>query len=108
MVTRAPGDLAAPQERLEAWARGRVQGVGFRVFVAREARRLGLVGWVRNESDGTVHVVAEGASTDLDAFLDALHEGPVGADVRDVRTSRGPTTARLASFDIRAGGHGGD
>lgn len=95
-------------ERLEAWVRGRVQGVGFRVFVAREAWRLGLVGWVRNEADGSVHVVAQGAPADLEAMLEALHEGPMGADVRDVRDVRGPAAAGLEGFDIRAGGHGGD
>jgi acylphosphatase len=100
--------LDGPPERLEAWVRGRVQGVGFRVFVAREAQRLGLVGWVRNEADGSVHVFAQGAPDDLAAMLEALHEGPVGAQVREVRTSRGPAVAGLAAFDIRAGGHGGD
>jgi acylphosphatase len=97
-----------PQERLEAWVRGRVQGVGFRVFVAREAWRLGLVGWVRNESDGAVHIVAQGSTRDLDALLEALHEGPMGADVRDVRVDRGRATVILTGFDIRAGGHAGD
>jgi acylphosphatase len=103
-----PSGLDAPLERLEAWVRGRVQGVGFRVFVAREAWRLGLVGWVRNEADGAVHVVAEGARADLDALLDALSEGPIGAQVRDVQIARGPGTVGLAAFDIRAGTHGGD
>jgi acylphosphatase len=98
----------APQERLEAWVRGHVQGVGFRVFVAREAWRLGLVGWVRNEPDGALHVVAEGARDDLDALLGALQEGPAGAQVRDVHVARGRGTYRLAGFDIRGGGHGGD
>jgi acylphosphatase len=63
---------------------------------------------VRNEADGTVHVVAQGEPVDLDALLDALHEGPMGADVREVRATRGPTTATLTDFDIRAGGHPGD
>jgi acylphosphatase len=98
----------APLERLEAWVRGHVQGVGFRVFVAREAWRLGLVGWVRNEADGALHVVAEGARDDLDALLDALQEGPAGAQIREVRVARGPGTKSLAGFDIRAGGHAGD
>lgn len=100
--------LDEPQERLEAWVRGRVQGVGFRVFIAREASRLGLAGWVRNESDGAVHVVAQGPPPDLDALLEALHEGPMGADVRDVRVDRGRAAAILTGFAIRAGGHVGD
>jgi acylphosphatase len=105
---RAPSAGSSPAERLEAWVRGRVQGVGFRVFVAREAWRLGLAGWVRNEPDGAVHVVAEGPAEDLDALLEALHEGPAGAAVRDVVAARGPGVARLTGFDIRAGGHDGD
>ena len=95
-------------ERLDALLRGRVQGVGFRVFVAREARRLGLAGWVRNEADGAVHVVAQGPSADLDALLAALREGPYGADVRDLRASRGPAVGSPSSFEIRAGSHDGD
>ena len=108
MERRTSDDVDGAPRRLEAWVRGRVQGVGFRVFVAREAWRLGLVGWVRNEPDGSVHVVAQGGSPDLDALLESLHEGPMGAEVRDVRVSRGPAAAGLETFDIRAGGHGGD
>lgn len=95
-------------ERLEAWIRGRVQGVGFRFFVARAAASLGLVGWVRNEPDGAVHVVAQGPTASLDALVDALHEGPPGADVADVQAVRAPAVAGPTSFDIRSGGHGGD
>jgi hypothetical protein len=48
--------------RLHAVVHGRVQGVGFRYFVMREARALGLSGWVRNQADGSVEVEAEGAA----------------------------------------------
>lgn len=95
-------------ERLEAWVRGRVQGVGFRFFVAREARRLGLDGWVRNEPDGAVHLVAQGPPHDLDALVKVLREGPMGADVRDVVDARGPAGSAISGFEIRAGGHAGD
>lgn len=107
MADRPPARVD-PRERLEASVRGRVQGVGYRVFVARAAVGLGLAGWVRNEPDGAVHLVAEGHPADLDALLAAIHEGPPGADVRDVRASRGPATGHAARFEIRAGGHGGD
>ena len=108
MQRGSTGAAASPPERLEAWIRGRVQGVGFRFFVARAAASLGLVGWVRNEPDGAVHVVAQGPTASLDELVDALREGPPGADVADVQAMRGPAVSGLTSFDIRSGGHGGD
>lgn len=97
-----------PEARIEAIVRGRVQGVGFRVFVAREARRRGLVGWVRNASDGGVRLVAEGTHAELDDLLQVLRDGPPAAWVRDVDVVRGPATGGFAEFEIRSGGHGGD
>ena len=55
---------------------GRVQGVGFRYFVQRTARRLGLVGSVRNREDGAVEVVVEGEETTLAEFLRHVRAGP--------------------------------
>src|SRR4051812_25501400 len=74
------------EARLEAVVRGRVQGVGFRAFVRERARRLGLGGFVRNEWDGTVLVVAEGPRDRLEALLEALRQGPAGAWVSSVET----------------------
>ena len=51
---------------------GRVQGVGFRAAVESVSRNHRVAGWVRNESDGSVHCVSEGACSDLDAFIDAI------------------------------------
>lgn len=70
--------------RLAARIRGRVQGVGFRAFAQREAERLGLSGFVRNEPDGSVTVEAEGARSALEALLEALRRGPRHAAVADV------------------------
>ncbi len=64
--------------------RGRVQGVGYRNFVQREAARLGLDGWVRNLDSGDVEVHAQGAQAELDDLAGALHRGPRFADVRGV------------------------
>ncbi len=61
--------------------RGRVQGVGFRWFVQREAAALELSGWVRNTEDGHVEVVASGAPGVLDALRQALRRGPRGSRV---------------------------
>lgn len=94
--------------RLEATVRGRVQGVGFRYFVVRESRRLGLAGWVANDLDGSVRVVAEGDETAIGALEDALHRGPPGAIVERVSGVRMPATGGFGAFGVRSAGHTGD
>ncbi len=71
---------------------GRVQGVGFRWFVARRAEEHGVAGEVRNLPDGAVETVAEGPRPALEAFLDDLRSGPPRARVErvDERWSEGP------------------
>ena len=61
--------------------RGRVQGVGFRWFVHREAAELGLHGWVRNTDAGDVEVVASGPGEDLADLRTQLHKGSRGSRV---------------------------
>jgi acylphosphatase len=61
--------------------KGRVQGVGFRWFVHREASELNLRGWVRNTEDGDVEVVASGSSEDLAELRSSLRRGPRGSRV---------------------------
>ncbi|HEY1984496.1 MAG TPA: acylphosphatase [Terracidiphilus sp.] len=61
--------------------RGRVQGVGFRWFVHREASELNLSGWVRNTEDGDVEVVASGQVEDLAELRSSLRRGPRGSRV---------------------------
>jgi acylphosphatase len=70
---------------LQATISGRVQGVGFRLFVLDHARRLGLKGYVRNLPDGRVFVLACGSKHALDELMRLLHRGPSGAWVADVR-----------------------
>lgn len=60
---------------------GRVQGVGFRVWVERAALRLGLDGWVRNRRDGGVEAVFAGPAAAVDAMVAQCHHGPRGASV---------------------------
>lgn len=64
--------------------KGRVQGVGFRWFVHREAAELGLRGWVRNTEDGHVEVLAAGEPEDLNELQAALREGSRGSRVDQV------------------------
>jgi acylphosphatase len=60
---------------------GRVQGVGFRWFVHREASELDLRGWVRNTEEGDVEVVASGTAEDLAELRASLRRGPRGSRV---------------------------
>ena len=83
---------------------GRVQGVGFRYFVWREAEALGVQGWVRNRADGTVEALARGTSDELDRFQDRIQEGPRWARVTSVSVSEdfGEDVGR--GFEIRRDG----
>jgi acylphosphatase len=81
---------------------GRVQGVGFRWFVHREASELALRGWVRNTEDGHVEVVAAGDPEDLDELRASLRQGPRGSRVdRMIEHTLAETEAEgLESFRI--------
>ncbi len=69
---------------VRATVTGRVQGVGFREATVRRARELGVLGWVRNDGDGSVRAHAEGEEGPVDALLAFLREGPPGAAVGEV------------------------
>ncbi len=72
--------------------RGRVQGVGFRWNAAREARSLGITGFVKNLSDGTVYIEAEGDKEILDDFVDWCRSGPPFSSVESVEINSFPAT----------------
>ena len=99
---------ASEPVRLEATVRGVVQGVGFRWFVLREAQTRGLTGWVANERDASVRVVAEGSPDAIASFRSALERGPAGAIVDRVAAVEMPATGSFAGFEVRSGGHSGD
>ena len=79
---------------------GRVQGVGFRAFVEREAEALRLDGWVRNRRDGTVEAVFAGDEGDIQHILMELNAGPPAAVVTDVQTGpyEGPIPTGFSSL----------
>ncbi len=83
---------------------GRVQGVGFRYRTQQEARRLGLVGWVRNNPDSSVEASAMGSGESLDALERWLQNGPAGARVDTLEScvpdAQEPSAALSGSDDF--------
>jgi len=94
---------ATGAQRLHATVRGRVQGVGFRFFVARAGRRLNLRGHVRNLPGGRrVQVVAQGPRPALDALIRELRAGPPLAIVESVTVAWAVPAGDLPAFAIHA------
>jgi len=79
---------------------GRVQGVFFRASTRAEAGRLGVQGWVRNEPDGTVRLLACGDSDAVDQLCGWLNTGPAYARVTDVSCENQPYDQSLSGFRI--------
>ena len=78
---------------------GRVQGVGFRYFMDRKARELGVTGWVRNRHDGTVEAMVQGAPEAVEAMIAAARQGPRAALVTDVKVAEG--SGEFSGFSSR-------
>lgn len=74
---------------------GRVQGVGFRYYTEREARKLGIAGFVQNKPDGSVYVEAEGDEAAMELFLKWCRTGPPWAKVREIVVSELPPLGRM-------------
>jgi acylphosphatase len=94
--------------RLVAVVHGFVQGVGFRIFVQREATRLRLDGWVANLADGSVEVLAEGPADGLERLVAALRLGNAASAVTRVDVRHEPARGNLVGFIVRSGAHRGD
>ncbi|HEY5006225.1 MAG TPA: acylphosphatase [Ktedonobacteraceae bacterium] len=88
-------------EELHATVRGYVQGVGFRYFVVQKALGLGLRGYARNESNGTVEVLAQGTRPALERLLTLLRQGPGYAEVDEVQTNWRTPTEYISGFHVR-------
>src|SRR6202795_445741 len=80
--------------------RGRVQGVGFRWFVEREAHILGIAGWGRNNADGGVEVLAQGTRDQLLGLRSRLRAGPRAARVDAVEESEARPAGSISTFRI--------
>ncbi len=95
--------MNAIDQRLEARIYGRVQGVGFRVYVQDKARSLGLSGYASNRYSPRRHVevVAEGPRPALQSLLHFLQQGPPLARVESVDAEWRPATGEFTSFSVR-------
>ncbi|HEX6108042.1 MAG TPA: acylphosphatase [Ktedonobacteraceae bacterium] len=88
-------------QELHAYVHGWVQGIGYRYFVVNNALALGLRGYTRNQSDGSVEVLAQGTRSALERLLTMLQQGPSAAEVSEVRIQWGQPTEHLSGFHVR-------
>ena len=91
-------DPASPGEMLRLVIHGRVQGVSFRESMRREAQNLGVSGWVRNRSDGSVEAVVSGEPAAVEAIVRWAKYGPVLAQVETVEVE--PCGGSYTNFEI--------
>lgn len=88
--------------RYFAKASGRVQGVGFRMYVRENANRLGLKGWVMNMSDGTVDMEVQGASERVDKLFEIIQTGNYFIKVSEFHIEKkNPVLSSENSFQIK-------
>ena len=87
-------------KQVQLFVRGRVQGVYFRASTQREARRLGLTGWVKNRPDGSVEIVAEGEEISIRELYGWAQKGPSAARVDRVETRWRSYTGEFPDFRI--------
>ena len=87
-------------QRIHARVEGRVQGVGFRWYTLKHGRALGLSGWVRNNPDGSVELLAEGPEQRLRELLVALHRGPPASRVECIYDRWSEAQGGLGGFEV--------
>ncbi|MDP2974278.1 MAG: acylphosphatase, partial [Candidatus Diapherotrites archaeon] len=84
--------------QIHAFVSGCVQGVNFRYYTARQAKAIGLHGFVKNLMDGKVEVVAQGSREQLERMVEWLNHGPASASVGDVQVEWSETKKKLKGF----------
>ncbi len=92
--TRNPMELVTKH----LWIEGVVQGVGFRYFMQRRARTIGIRGWVRNRKDGSVEALVQGSPDAIAAIIAQAKQGPRAARVADVKVS--DADGRFTGFEL--------
>lgn len=90
-----------PKEQRVIRIHGKVQGVGYRFFATRVARRLGLKGSIQNNRDGSVDAVVEGEKNVINEWLEQLREGPRYAEITRIDQETKDFTGRLGDFDVK-------
>lgn len=88
--------------RVHIWVSGRVQGVGFRAFVASSAGFIGVTGWVRNVGYGMVETVAEGTRQQVEQFTRVVKTGPSASRVDESRIEEENPIGEFIDFEIRS------
>lgn len=87
--------------RAEIVVNGLVQGVGFRYFVMREAKKLGLNGYVKNLYTGEVLTVVEGEKAIVEELINKLKVGPIHASVKNFKVDWQETKNEFTEFEVR-------
>lgn len=87
-------------KRVELKIHGRVQGVFYRDSARRRANKLGVIGCAKNESDGTVFIVAEGEEETLKKFIEWCYNGPILAKVTRINVQWKQVGGEYKKFDI--------
>lgn len=87
--------------RAHVRVQGRVQGVGFRMFVESAAQKVNLCGWVRNLGRDTVEAVAEGGRAGVEALIAQMQQGPRGARVETAQVEWETPTGEFEAFEMR-------
>ncbi len=91
-------------KRAQVLVRGLVQGVSYRAWAADQARQLELCGWVRNQADGSVEALVQGAEGQVNQFVERCRSGPAEARVTSVDQTPERTGTELKGFQITRGG----
>jgi len=89
------------RRRVKVYYTGYVQGVGFRWYCQKIAKKLGLVGWVKNLSDGNVEILVEGEDSTIKDFLSQLKSGYLGRNISNIEIFEEKYSGEFNDFDIK-------
>lgn len=89
------------KKRLVLKLSGDVQGIGLRYQAIQQARRLGITGWVQNQTDGSVIIIAEGSEESLNQLKNWCHKGPDWAKIKKIEETWHTATGEFSEFSIK-------